>query len=201
MPVVDMNSGQTLHGHASEEFKAADESPAGLETCLDDLTGFAQKLGDNMANVASQSAGMGDEITQAFVPKPDEAGVAAISGAGQTLNAQSAPDDGASDGGQESVFRTEDDAAQSNIGAPKAINSGGMAASPVQIPAEGRSTSLTANGSATRRSDGSGSVEHSAPPVQVTANITVNAPTGSDLRDTARQIVDELARLKIRGHG
>ena len=43
--------------------------------------------------------------------------------------------------------------------------------------------------------------QQSMPPVHVTANIVVNPPPGANPRDIARAVVDELARLKIRGRG
>ena len=59
---------------------------------------------------------------------------------------------------------------------------------------------VTLPGNAQRFASG-GSVQQAAPAVHITANITVNPPPGSNPRDIARAVVDELARLKIRGRG
>jgi hypothetical protein len=193
LPVVDMNSGRMVVSQITGEFKAADESLAGLEKRLDDLTGFARKFGDGLANIARQSDGMGDQLARVFAPQPVEAGVAATSGAMHALKTKAGLNDAVSSGGPESVFRAQPIAGQRNAAWLDAVSAGGTRAAPVQIPAQG--------GRATQRFADGDSGQHAVPPVNISANITVNPPPGANPRDIARQVVDELARLKIRGHG
>jgi acetylornithine deacetylase/succinyl-diaminopimelate desuccinylase-like protein len=183
----------------------AEKAVAGLEERLNNLRGLARASGESLANagrqaeaamqgVGKQADGVGEKLAKAFGPKPVEAGVAAISGGMQTLKAQSELNDAVLSGRAESILLAQDNAAaQRSSRWFSAINRGGTGASPVQIPAEG--------GWATQRFAGGGSVQHSALPVHVTANITVNPPPGANPRDIARAVVDELARLKIRGRG
>jgi hypothetical protein len=178
----------------------AGKSVADIEEWLTNLKGLAQAFGESLANagrqaeaamqgVGKESVGMGEKLAKAFGPKPVEAGVAAISGAMQTMKAQSEPNDPVFSAGAENILRAQANAAaaQRNAGWLSAINEG------ITLPGDfGRGAQRFASG---------GSVHPSAPPIHITANITVNPPPGSDPREIARSVVDEIARLKIRGRG
>jgi len=85
-------------------------------------------------------------------------------------------------------------AAQRNAGRLAAVNDG------VTLPGSPSAVSSGPNGA--QRFASGGTVEpQGTPPVHVTANITVNPPPGANPRDIARSVVEELARLKIRGRG